>query len=165
MTGAVLPKGSDTVIRYEDLDIKNGLCRINSIVKHQQNIHKLGSDHDINSVLLEAGHRLKAIDINVLATVGLDKVPVNRNPSIAIISSGDELVNIDETPLPHQILMSNVHMLKARLTELDITSNHYHINDNKDEISNTLSKLIDEYDVILMSGGVSKGKFDFIPRC
>ncbi|MFT4533370.1 MAG: molybdopterin molybdotransferase [Saprospiraceae bacterium] len=163
MTGAVLPEGTDTVIRYEDLEIIDGVCSINAEVRNGQNVHKEGSDHNTNSVLLSKGHKIKSIDINVLATVGKSKVAVVKTPSIAILSSGDELVPVDSEPLPHQIRMSNVHMLKARLSELDVESDHFHIQDDEIEIKNTLAKLIAKYDVILMSGGVSKGKFDFIP--
>ncbi len=162
-TGAVLPFATDTVIRYEDLSIIEGSVTINSIVKQGQNVHNLGSDHGHDSVLLNEGHTIKAIDINVLATVGMNHITVIRRPTIAIISSGDELVSVDSIPLPHQIRMSNVHMIKARLTELDIVSDHFHIQDNEAEIQKTLTVLIEKYDVILMSGGVSKGKFDFIP--
>jgi len=163
MTGAVLPKGTDTVIRYEDLEIIDGSAIINNIVKQGQNVHNIGSDHEENSILLSKGHTIKAIDINVLATVGMDTVTVTKRPNIAIVSSGDELVPVDSTPLPHQIRMSNVHMIKARLKELGVVADHFHIQDDETEIINTLKELIRKYDVILMSGGVSKGKFDFIP--
>jgi molybdopterin molybdotransferase len=163
MTGAVLPKGTDTVIRYEDLDIVDGVCTINSDVRKGQNVHTEGSDHKMNSILLSVGHKIKAIDINVLATVGKTTMKVVKTPSIAILSSGDELVPVATVPLPHQIRMSNVHMLKSRLTELCVKSDHFHIQDDESEIKNTLSSLIEKYDVILMSGGVSKGKYDFIP--
>lgn len=163
MTGAVLPEGTDTVVRYEDLEINDGVCSINTQVRKRQNVHSEGSDHNSHSILLSKGHKIKSIDINVLATVGKSVVNVFKNPTIAILSSGDELVSVDSEPLPHQIRMSNVHMLKSRLTELGVKSNHFHIQDDKIEIRNTLSSLIEKYDVILMSGGVSKGKYDFIP--
>ena len=163
MTGAVLPSGTDTVIRYEDLDIVDGVCTINSVVRNGQNVHTEGSDHKVNSILLSIGHTIKAIDINVLATVGKTTMKVVKVPSIAILSSGDELVPVGSVPLPHQIRMSNVHMLKSRLTELCVPSDHFHIQDDESEIKTTLSSLIEKYDVILMSGGVSKGKYDFIP--
>ncbi|MFT6337396.1 MAG: molybdopterin molybdotransferase [Halioglobus sp.] len=164
MTGAVLPSGTDTVIRYEDLDIIDDSCTILSKVKKRQNVHKQGSDYYVNSLLLSKGHKIKAIDINVLATVGKSSIVVRKLPTVAILSSGDELVSVNTTPLPHQIRMSNVHMLVSRLRELGLNSKHFHIADNKSEIENTLNTLINQYDVILMSGGVSMGKFDFIPE-
>lgn len=165
MTGAVLPIGTDTVIRYEDLDIKEkNVCLTCSYIKKGQNVHELGSDHKEGKVLLPAGHLIKAIDINILATVGKATVEVRKNPSIAILSSGDELVPVTAHPLPHQIRMSNVHMIKSRLAELGSESDHYHINDDQKEMESTLSTLIDKYDVLLLSGGVSKGKYDFIPE-
>lgn len=164
MTGASLPLGSDTVVRYEDLEETENGYIILSIVKEGQNVHSKGADHLKGEIVLTAGQRIKAIDINVLATVGYATVPVYQNPTVAIISSGDELVHVDEEPLDYQIRMSNVHMLVARCLELGITANHYHISDVKNEITQTLSSILESYDVLLLSGGVSKGKFDFIPE-
>jgi molybdopterin molybdotransferase len=164
MTGSVLPKGTDTVIRYEDLIIHDNSCKIQSIVRKGQNVHAMGTDHPVDDILLSSGHQIKAIDINILATVGKSSVKVTKAPSIAILSSGDELVPVVSNPLPYQIRMSNVHMLKSRLKELGIVGDHFHINDDQSEIKDTLMELIAKYDVLLLSGGVSKGKYDFIPH-
>jgi len=165
MTGAVCPLNCDTIIRYEDLKQEGNSFIIEvEQIKAGQNIHIKGSDHPKDSVLLKKGHKIKAIDINILATVGRSKVNVIKRPNVAILSSGDELVTVETIPEAHQIRMSNVHMLIARLKELGVSCDHLHINDDKAEIENSLSRLIDKYDVILMSGGVSKGKFDFIPE-
>lgn len=164
MTGASLPKNTDTIIRYEDLEKSNGGFRITAPIRKGQNIHQKGSDHAERSILLRNGTELKAIDINVLATVGKSDVSVVKIPKVAVISSGDELVDVDQFPASYQIRKSNVHMLSARLKQLGLESKNFHFKDNADGIFNDMQNILKTYDVLLMSGGVSKGKFDFIPE-
>ena len=164
MTGASLPKNCDTVVRYEDLEKEGGGYRITKDVVKGQNVHTKGSDHDENTVLLRVGTEVKAIDINVLATVGKSKVLVKKVPRVAVISSGDELVEIEEKPKDYQIRKSNVHMITARLRQLGVETAIFHFKDNADSIFDELSEILNDFDVLVMSGGVSKGKFDFIPE-
>lgn len=163
MTGASLPIGTDTIIRYEDLVKKDNSYCITKPVRKGQNIHTKGSDHSENAILLPKGLEIKAIDINVLATVGQAKVSVIRIPNVAVISSGDELVDIEDIPADYQIRKSNVHMISARLTQLGINSKSFHFKDNAADIKKEVEEMLKTFDVLLMSGGVSKGKFDFIP--
>ncbi len=164
MTGAPLAIGTDTVIRYEDLKELNGEFEIVESILRGKNVHAKGSDHSKGTVLLQKNNKIKAIDINVLASVGRSKVDVYRNPKVAVISSGDELVDIDQTPADYQIRKSNVYMLQSRLKELGVESKSYHFKDDSDSIYRDMKSILDTYDVLLMSGGVSKGKFDFIPE-
>lgn len=164
MTGAPLALGADTVIRYEDLNDLDGVFEIVELIVRGKNIHAKGSDHSKDTVLLSKNKRIKAIDINVLASVGKSTVKVFRNPKVAVISSGDELVNIDDTPTDYQIRKSNVYMLQSRLQELGVESKTFHFIDNSDSIYTEMKAILEDYDVLLMSGGVSKGKFDFIPE-
>ncbi len=120
MTGAPLAIGTDTVIRYEDLKELNGEFEIVESILRGKNVHAKGSDHSKGTVLLQKNNKIKAIDINVLASVGRSKVDVYRNPKVAVISSGDELVDIDQTPADYQIRKSNVYMLQSRLKELGV---------------------------------------------
>ena len=163
MTGASLPRETDTIVRYEDLKKSDGAYRILKPVSKGQNIHQKGSDHADNSILLRRGTELKAIDINLLATVGKSKIGVIKMPKVAVISSGDELVDVDQMPAPYQIRKSNVHMISARLKQLGVNSKKYHFKDDSADIYLNITAILREYDVLLMSGGVSKGKFDFIP--
>lgn len=164
MTGTPLAIGTDTVIRYEDLKELNGEFEIVESILRGKNVHAKGSDHSKGTVLLQKNNKIKAIDINVLASVGRSKVDVYRNPKVAVISSGDELVDIDQTPADYQIRKSNVYMLQSRLKELGVESKSYHFKDDSDSIYRDMKSILDTYDVLLMSGGVSKGKFDFIPE-
>ena len=165
MTGSPLPIGCDTVIRYEDLIEETDGYSINIMPPKAKNVHPQASDYKAGSLLLSRGHEIKAAETNVLATVGKSTVHVFQQPKIVVISSGDELVGLDESPLPHQIRKSNSHMTKSALSLRGISSDLVHISDNKAYILEELRKLQIKYDVFILSGGVSKGKYDFIPEC
>lgn len=165
MTGSILPNNTDTVIRYEDLDIKNGIVNVLlGNLKNKQNVHRKGEDRLQNSKIVSAGKIISPAEIGVAATVGKSLLKVTRLPKTIIISTGDELVEIDEKPLAHQIRKSNVHRLKATLKHHGIAADTAHLNDDMDEILKELKIILEKYEIVLMSGGVSKGKFDFLPE-
>lgn len=167
MTGAVLPDLTDTVIPYEHLEASehDGFRRftITKPVNLQQNVHWEGTDVEAGRTLMVAGTRITAAEIGVLATVGKHHVNVGRMPKVAIISTGDELVDVSDTPAPHQIRISNMWSLAASLRELGIQASCYHVEDNKAAILALLESLR-ESDVWICSGAVSAGKFDHLPQ-
>ncbi|MFT7590390.1 MAG: molybdopterin molybdotransferase, partial [bacterium] len=164
MTGASLSLNADTVIRYEDLEIIDGAARITiSDVRDGQNVHLQGSDVAKSDVLMKTPLVISAAAIGVLATVGKVALEVYALPRVAIISTGEELVDVDQMPLSHQIRKSNVHTLCALLEKHNITSDLIHLKDDKQDIKSKLSGVLATYNVVLLSGAVSKGKFDFIP--
>ncbi len=165
MTGAPLPSGVDTVIRYEDLKIEEG--RANILVEdiHEgQNIHHCGKDNKAGDILIPAGHRIRPTDISMLASEGLETVEVRKPPSFGIVSSGDELVPVAQIPQPHQIRISNVYAIQALLYDYHPSVTLYHLKDDKEHIRTKLTKAFRDHEVIILVGGVSKGKFDFIPE-
>jgi molybdopterin molybdotransferase len=165
MTGSILPNNTDTVIRYEDLDIKDGIVNVLlDSIRNKQNVHHKGEDRLQNSKIVSAGKIISPAEIGVAATVGKSILKVTRLPKIIIISTGDELVEIDEKPLAYQIRKSNVHRLKATLKYHGITADTAHLNDNIDEIIKELDIILEQYEIVIISGGVSKGKFDFLPE-
>ncbi|CAN5464703.1 molybdopterin molybdotransferase MoeA [soil metagenome] len=169
MTGAVLPENTDTVVKYEDIEIINineeKFAKIYALnIKQGQNIHKQGKDRKKGDTLLRSGTKISSAEIAVAATVGKGRLMVMKQPKIAVISTGDELVEVNQTPLPHQIRKSNSYSLKASLREIGLECDLYHISDNKEKIYHTLSSLFVNYQVIILSGGVSMGKADFIPQ-
>lgn len=165
MTGAILPNNTDVVIPYEELENDGSIVNVKSEeVRKNQNIHAQGADVKIDEKILSKGCLISTAEIGVLATVGKSKVRVLSVPKIAIISTGDELVPVNETPLDYQIRQSNSHVLKAALNEIEVVSNIYHILDEKDQLFTKLKAIVEEYDVIVLSGGVSKGKKDFVPE-
>ncbi len=165
MTGAILPSGSDTIIRYEDVAVENGFATILvDKIRAGQNVHQQGSDRPQGSELLQPGYRLNAAAIGIATTIGKTKIKVSKLPKAIIISTGDELVEIDSQPLPHQIRKSNVFQLSTGLKHFGIEAELRHLNDNLEEITNILKTILIEYDLVFLSGGVSKGKFDFLPK-
>lgn len=165
MTGAVVPQGCDTVIRYEDIDIKDGYAHIlvDNIVKGK-NIHEKGSDIKKDALLLESGSRIRGQEIGIAASIGKHQVQVKKNPRTMILSTGDELVDIHETPLSHQIRRSNSYAISSLLSYWSIQSDQLHLGDDEKLIRENLSDTITNYDLLILSGGVSKGKFDFVPK-
>ena len=165
MTGAVLPKNANTVIRYEDVTIENGFATINiDAINEHQNVHQKGKDGKVDDVLITENTKISAAEIGVLATVGKSFVKVAKQPKVMIISTGDELVGVDEIPLEHQIRRSNVFTLISLLERLNIPSETDHITDDKPVLKSKIKTYLQEYDVLLFSGAVSKGKFDFLPE-
>lgn len=164
MTGSMLPTGTNTVIRYEDVEIDHNTATIReeSIVKGQ-NIHYQGEDRLKGDIIVKGGTNISSAEIGICATIGKPVVKVSRLPRAIVISTGDELVDIDEVPKAHQIRKSNIYRLKSTLGNLGIQANTGHLQDDKEEIRKKLSQFIESHDVIILSGGVSKGKFDFLP--
>ena len=165
MTGAVLPRGTDTVIPYEQVKIKEitATITLDEFVQFK-NVHTKGKDEVQGAVVIEKNTQISSAEIGVLATVGKSIVKVAKLPKVMIISTGDELVEVSETPENYQIRRSNVHTLVSLLARFQIKAQIAHISDNKERLKNKISIYLKEYDVLLFSGAVSKGKFDFIPE-
>ncbi|WP_428743553.1 molybdopterin molybdotransferase MoeA [Tenacibaculum sp.] len=165
MTGACLPNNTDTVIRYEDVDINTLMATINiDEITKGQNIHVQGSDKTKEDVLIKKNTIISAAEIGVIATVGKAMVKVAKQPKVMIVSTGDELVDTHETPLAHQIRRSNVYTLVSLLNDLKIPADTAHIADERSVLKEKIASFLQEYDVLLFSGAVSKGKFDFLPE-
>lgn len=168
MTGAILPELTDTVIQYEHLDVSehDGFRRftIKAGVEQGQHIHRQGADAAAGQVLIAAGTRISAAETGVLASVGKTMVSVSRLPRVAIITTGDELVPVSETPDIHQVRTSNSYTLAAALqTELGIHASCYHVSDDLTAIQQLLGSLLDQ-DVLICTGAVSAGKYDHLPQ-
>ena len=171
MTGAVLPLGCEAVVRYEDLEIeefersKHAKFLISQReIKDWQNIHPQGSDRKAGDVLLWKGLKISPPEIAVMASVGKDKVLVEIPPRVAVISTGDELVEITTNPEPYQIRMSNSYMLAGALAQIGIKANLFHLKDDKELLLSKLKEILLNHDILLLSGGVSAGKKDFVPE-
>jgi molybdopterin molybdotransferase len=165
MTGAMLPQNADTVIRYEDLEIKEGKAHIIvDSLAHGQNIHRQGQDAKQKEVLLSPGIKISPAEVALLASVGKNSVEVYAFPTTAIISTGNELVSVASNPLPHQIRQSNSYALQSALAKLGCNSSLFHIHDDQTLLEKELKKIFTNYELIILSGGVSKGKFDYVPQ-
>ena len=113
MTGAMVPKNADTVVMYEHIQKEDDVFFVTKPVKKGQNIHYKASDTAMGEKLLLAGTTINSGEVGVLATVGKSQVLVKKLPKIAVISTGNELVEIDQQPLPHQIRKSNSYTLRC----------------------------------------------------
>jgi molybdopterin molybdotransferase len=165
MTGAILPAGADTVVRYEDIEVKDGsaFVQVDSL-RAGQNIHKKGQDAKAATVLLEPGMMLSAAEVALLASVGKSNVQVYCFPTTAIVATGDELVDVQSTPLLHQIRRSNTYAIQAAMKGMGWEACTFHLADKKDDMVASLKQIVGDHEVVVLSGGVSKGKFDFVPE-
>jgi molybdopterin molybdotransferase len=169
MTGAMVPIGVDTVIRYEDTSLSDGQATVTisddlfGPIQNGQHIHPRATDRKAGEELLSIGTRLGPSELAVAASVGHATLTVTKLPRVALISTGDELVDIYDTPLPYQIRRSNTYMLRAALMVLGIDASLHHIVDDETILADRLATLLSENDVLILSGGVSAGKADFVP--
>ncbi len=167
MTGGVLPRGTDCVIPVERISVADGVANLEEgyVPKQHQFIHPQGSDHALGHEVLNPGTRISPMDIAVIASCGLDRVEVNRQPAIRVISTGNELVPPGEPIESHQIRLSNGPALVAMLSQQGfVDTAHEHLIDEPKLLQVRLASLLQECDVLILSGGVSMGKADFVPQ-
>lgn len=166
-TGAVLPTGADCVIPYEDAQREGTTNRMTTtaLVSSGANVHRRASDHVAGTPLISAGARLSGREIAVAAACGAATLRVSVIPRIAVVATGDELVEVDAVSLaPHQIRRSNDRALQAGLEAAGYTRvERFHVRDVRPEIVTALQRIISEFDVLILTGGISKGKFDYLP--
>jgi molybdopterin molybdotransferase len=165
MTGAVLPASVDTVVRYEDVKIEEGHATIISTeIKQGQNLHLKGVDKKQDDIVAKGGVVVSPAIISLAASIGKTHLLVKKMPRVMIISSGDELVDVHETPSPYQIRKSNSYTVKAVLKKHNIDADILHIPDDSAITKQKIQYCLKNYDVLLLSGGISMGKFDYIPQ-
>ncbi len=165
MTGAVLPENTDTVIRYEDLHIDTLMATVNlGVVEKGKNIHRKGQDRKKGDVLIPKGRMITAAEIGVISAVGKARVQVAKNPKVLIVSTGDELVEVGQTPALHHIRRSNSFSIVSLLDKLQIKAETTHITDDKPQLKAKIASYLNSYDALIFSGGVSKGKYDYLPE-
>lgn len=167
MTGASLPYGADCIVPVERISASNGTAEIEAAyaAEAQQFIHPRGSDHKQGTELLKPGKRISAMDIAIINSCGLTDITVSKAPSIRVISTGNELVPAGGPIEPHQIRLSNGPALIAMLEQHGYhDSEHDHLIDEPALLKEKIGEHLDSADVLVLSGGVSMGKADFIPQ-
>lgn len=165
MTGAMLPSGADTVIRYEDLLLANGTATVQTDdISSGQNVHPRGYDRRAGDEIIPAGRLISGAEAGVAATIGKTMLRVAKLPRVAVVTTGDELVEVGADPLPHQIRVSNAYSIQALLRPRGVLADRLHISDDLDATIRALGHVLQDYDALLLSGGVSEGKFDYVPR-
>ena len=167
MTGAVRPDGTDAVIPIERITIDGDVAEVDdgAVVEPGRFIHSQGSDRQRGEIVLEAGIRIGPAEIAVLASAGRAEVATAKPARIAIISTGDELVPVDAPTIePYQIRSSNDFAIEASLKRANLAEcSRTTLPDDPDLILASVSELHDASDMLILSGGVSMGEFDFVP--
>jgi molybdopterin molybdotransferase len=167
MTGAVLPAGCDSVVPVEKLSIERGHATLAPDVQVEpwQNVHRRGSDTRQGALLLSAGQRLRAPEIAIAASAGMARIRVASQPMLAVISTGNELVEPGEPVLAHQVRRSNAYAIVSALREHGFQRvADDHIRDDVEELRQRLRFHLETHDVLVLSGGVSMGRFDLVPQ-
>lgn len=163
MTGAPLPEGADLVIQYEHLKIENGIASVVVNVPRERfdSVHFKGSDCHAGDVVLEENLLWNGPHVGIAASMG--ESFQKTSPKVMIISTGDELV--EKNPLPHQIRRSNAFALKKSLVHFGYTNVKLdHLNDDPRGVARHYETHAKDFDILIYSGGVSKGKFDYLPN-
>ncbi len=167
MTGTVLPDGADCVVAYEETTREGEWIVAAPAAEPAEPgryVHRRGADHRAGDVIVRSGVRLTGREIAVAASCGHPALTVTHSPKIAVISTGDELVEVEALVAPHQIRRSNDYAIRAALIKAGYPrADRFHLRDIRHEIEHMLWHILAEYDIVLITGGVSKGKFDFLP--
>ena len=165
MTGATAPRGTEAIIKIEDLSIEKKIATYvgKTPLEKGQFFHLQGADAPAGSVLVKKRTKIGPVEIAIAATVGKAHIEVESKPHVHIFSTGDEIVGLHETPKDHQIRSSNVMMLKSVLLSKGFKANSSHLPDSAEKIKASIDKVLESNDIILLSGGVSAGKKDLIP--
>jgi molybdopterin molybdotransferase len=167
MTGAVVPNGCDCVIPVEQITVRSSQAELSPDVPADpgQNIHRRGSDTRQGALLLSTGERLGAPEIAIAASAGMARIRVSSQPMLAVISTGNELIEPGEPILPHQVRRSNAYAIVAALRRHGFQRvADDHLLDDVAELRHRLKFHLETHDVLVLSGGVSMGKLDFVPR-
>jgi molybdopterin molybdotransferase len=166
-TGAILPQGTDCIIPLEEYDLDGGIAVLKDTARGApyRNVQRRGEDSERGVPMLRAGVRLGAPEIAVAASAGLAAVEVSRQPRFIVISTGDELVEPGQPIAAHQVRRSNAYAIIAALRTRGFQHiGNDHLADEESVLTERLSAHLAQREVLVLSGGVSKGKFDLVPK-
>jgi molybdopterin molybdotransferase len=164
MTGAPVPEGADCVQMIELCQLSTDGSKVTILkpVKAHENIAPRGSEAKAGEIILESGHRIGPAEIAVMATFGYCQVKVYKKPTVAILATGDELVEVDQSPRPDQIRNSNAYCLASQLRYMDLDADYLGIaRDDKEDLQRKMLAGL-ERDILIITGGVSMGDYDFV---
>jgi len=168
MTGAELPANANTVIPIEDVAIHDTMARLHDgvAVAHGQHVHRKGIDRQQGDAVLPAGTRLDAPRIAILAACGYARISVATMPRVSVLSTGNEIVPVATEKIePHQSRMSNLEGIRAGLAIIGIHEvQALHLADDEREIRSGIARAIRESGLLILTGGMSKGQFDYGPE-
>lgn len=165
MTGAPVPEGADAVVMVEHVTRDGGQVHIDRLADSGQFINARGSEAQSGAVLISDGTRIDASHVATLAMTGHSTLQVFARPSVAILATGDEIVDLAENPLPHQIRNSNSYMVAAVVTSAGGSPTILPVaRDQKHALTPLLEQGL-QHDMLIVSGGVSAGRYDLVKPC
>ena len=161
-TGGMMPPESDAVVMVEYTDeTEMGLVEIHRGVSPWQNVIQIGDDIKKGELVFQRGRRLRAHDLGALTGIGISSVPVHKRPRVGLISTGDEIVDADTTPLPGQVRNINQHSIAGLIEECGGELRDWGvIRDDKDQLGRAIGEALQWSDLVLLSGGSSMGAKD-----
>lgn len=163
MTGAPIPDGADAVIPVEAAQVSGDRVRFQVAPRPGENVRRAGENVQAGERVLDAGIRITPPVIGMLATLGHAAVRTSRRPKVAVIATGDELVDASETPGPSQIRDANGPALAAQITVAGgMVDGPFRVGDNRDRLHDALARAATTADVLVVSGGVSMGEYDYV---
>lgn len=167
MTGAVLPEGTDCVIPVEEIEVSGNAAVVSEFAKPKrlmQNVHRAGSDCSGGDVVAQEGVSLTPACLGAAAAFGMATLSVAYSPSVAVIATGDELIDPSKKPSAHQIRRSNPYAIEAALRQMSVDRIALlHSRDEPARLRRTLEGVLGKCDVLILTGGVSMGKTDYVP--
>lgn len=165
MTGAPIPVGADCVLKQEETERHGDLVKIFKEMKANENISFMGEDIRIGETLIKKGKRLDYADLGIMASSGISEVLVYKKPKVSIISTGDEVCDINSTLKPGKIYDSNLYSLSARIEELGYNVlSMEHVGDNIIKIGEAIEKAFEKSDIVFTTGGASVGEKDLMQK-
>ncbi|WEV18194.1 molybdopterin molybdotransferase MoeA [Clostridium perfringens] len=165
MTGAPIPVGADCVLKQEETERHGDLVKIFKEMKVNENISFMGEDIKIGETLIKKGKRLDYADLGIMASSGISEVLVYKKPRVSIISTGDEVCDINSTLKPGKIYDSNLYSLSGRIEELGYNVlSMEHVGDNIIKIGKAIEKAFEKSDIVFTTGGASVGEKDLMQK-
>jgi len=165
MTGAILPRGCDAVVPVEQVQRDGDIVHVRKPVAPWQNVHRRGSDCRQGALLLATGTRLSAPEVAIAAGAGMARLRVSAQPMIVVISTGNELIEPGEIIEPHQVRRSNAYGITASLRQHGFARvADDHVRDDEAQLTERLDFHLRTHDVLILSGGVSMGRMDLVPK-
>jgi molybdopterin molybdotransferase len=167
MTGAILPIGCDNIVPVEQITVAGSTATVQPTVTMNpyHNVHRRGSDGRQGKLLLETGTLLRAPEIAVAASAGMARIRVSSQPAVMVVSTGDELVEPGEPIAEYQVRRSNAYAVAATLRRRGFARiGDDHVRDDETMLYERLRLHLTTHELIVLSGGVSMGKFDLVPK-
>ena len=165
LTGGCLPPEADTVVKVEDTSEQDGVVRFLSPATLGSNIRRRGENASKGDVILTKGTSLGAVQVGLCAAVGKASVRVHRKPQVMVFCTGEELRPADQSVRAHQLRDSNGPALRAALAESGFPDvRHRIVPDDLAALMRNLARAVEKHDVVLLTGGVSVGKYDYVPE-